>query len=367
MKDINIYNDRNFYLGANTPSGFVSYFNEVGSYKKDWYRFLIKGGPGTGKSSMMKFIAQELKKNSIDVELIYCSSAPESLDGVILNNEKILVVDATPPHFLEPQFPGVFDKIISVYESFNYEKLHNNRFKVADLFEENLFYQQQAVYLMSAAYGLLFNNIKMVGKYINEEKLNCYINNLLAQDLNLEKRDNNLAGEELRFLTVITQGEQLSYVNTVRSIADKVYVLNDDFGVVSGRILKKVRDHLLNANFNIITCNCSMFSGKKIDHILVPDLKLAFVTSNEHHDFSNLIDCSTTYCEEFVNRFSRSVKEQVNLNNKRIKDIIFNSKKFIAQAQIVHNRLEEYYVDAVDFNYVKDEAEKNIAQIRNLI
>ena len=147
--------------------------------------------------------------------------------------KKILVVDATPPHFLEPQFPGVFDKIISVYESFNYEKLRNNRFKVADLFEENLFHQQQAVYLMSAAYGLLLNNIKMVGKYIDEEKLNCYINNLLVQDLNLEKRDNNLAGEELRFLTVITQGKQLSYINTVRSIADKVYVLNDDFYITA--------------------------------------------------------------------------------------------------------------------------------------
>ena len=355
MKDINICNDRNFYLGANTPSGFISYFNEVGSYKKDWYRFLIKGGPGTGKSSMMKFIAQELKKNLLDVELIYCSSAPGSLDGVILNNEKILIVDAA------------FDKIISVYESFNYEKLHYNRFKVADLFEENLFYQQQAVNLMSAAYGLLLNNIEMVSKYVDEVKLNCYINNLLIQDLNLERREDNLAGEELRFLTAITNGEQYSYINTVKSIADKVYVLNDDFGIVSGRILNKVREHLLNANFNIITCKCAMFSGEKIDHILVPDLKLAFVTSNEHHDFSNLSDCTTKCCDEFLNEFSSSVKEQVKLNNKRIGDILFNSKAFIGKAQIIHDELEKYYVDAVDFNAVKDEAEKTVVQIKNLI
>ena len=110
-----------------------------------------------------------------------------------------------------------------------------------------------------------------------------------------------------------------------------------------------------------------MFSGEKIDHILVPDLKLAFVTSNEHHDFSNLSDCTTKCCDEFLNEFSSSVKEQVKLNNKRIGDILFNSKAFIGKAQIIHDELEKYYVDAVDFNAVKDEAEKTVVQIKNLI
>ena len=43
-----------FFLGANTASGFRSYLNTYDEPQAEFKRFLIKGGPGTGKSGMMK-------------------------------------------------------------------------------------------------------------------------------------------------------------------------------------------------------------------------------------------------------------------------------------------------------------------------
>ena len=45
-----------YLLGANSCEGFVSYFADNYDALSDWRAYIIKGGPGTGKSSFMKYI-----------------------------------------------------------------------------------------------------------------------------------------------------------------------------------------------------------------------------------------------------------------------------------------------------------------------
>ena len=72
-----------FFLGANSPYGFISIFNNLYYPEEDWFAYIIKGGPGTGKSTLMKKLAKEANLRGINTELIYCSSDPSSLDAVI--------------------------------------------------------------------------------------------------------------------------------------------------------------------------------------------------------------------------------------------------------------------------------------------
>ena len=47
-----------FFLGANTPQGFVSRFDQLANPAEGWREFVLKGGPGTGKSSLMRKVAE---------------------------------------------------------------------------------------------------------------------------------------------------------------------------------------------------------------------------------------------------------------------------------------------------------------------
>lgn len=87
-----------FLLGANTPQGFVSRFDQFADADDDWRLFVIKGGPGSGKSTMMKKIAETLQEKFGEIEMIYCSSDVDSLDGVIVPGLKFSICDGTPPH-----------------------------------------------------------------------------------------------------------------------------------------------------------------------------------------------------------------------------------------------------------------------------
>lgn len=87
-----------FLLGANTPQGFVSRFEGVADVEDGWRLLVIKGGPGSGKSTMMKRIAQSLAPEYGNMEMIHCSSDVSSLDGVVVPDLKFAIMDGTPPH-----------------------------------------------------------------------------------------------------------------------------------------------------------------------------------------------------------------------------------------------------------------------------
>ena len=61
-----------WFLGANSPKGYFSKFDQLFLSAPEGKCFLIKGGPGTGKSTMLKKIASVLEEKGLSTELIYC-------------------------------------------------------------------------------------------------------------------------------------------------------------------------------------------------------------------------------------------------------------------------------------------------------
>ena len=61
-------------------------------------RLFIKGYPGTGKSSMMKKLANEALKRGYDVQLVWCGLDANSIDMVILPELSFCIFDSTEPH-----------------------------------------------------------------------------------------------------------------------------------------------------------------------------------------------------------------------------------------------------------------------------
>ena len=86
---------RKLFPGANTSNGFYSYFDYI--IPKDVNRiFCLKGGPGVGKSSLMKKVAKEFVERGYDVEVFPCSSDPASLDAVVIKKLKVVYSTEQP-------------------------------------------------------------------------------------------------------------------------------------------------------------------------------------------------------------------------------------------------------------------------------
>lgn len=96
-----------YFLGANTARGFYSCHSDFCRPESGDFLYVIKGGPGCGKSTLMRKIATAAETAGMDVEYALCSGDPDSLDGVYLPQCGIGFTDGTAPHVQEPQYPGV--------------------------------------------------------------------------------------------------------------------------------------------------------------------------------------------------------------------------------------------------------------------
>ncbi len=99
------------FLGAATPLGAVDY---VPGLTEGLKRYLLKGRPGSGKSTMLKKLAAAAAERGFDSEIYHCGFDPNSLDMVVVRELGFAIFDSTAPHEYFPDRPS--DEIVDMYE-----------------------------------------------------------------------------------------------------------------------------------------------------------------------------------------------------------------------------------------------------------
>ncbi len=105
-----------WFAASNSAQGFYSWYGESFDREEITRLYAVKGGPGTGKSRLMREVAERGVRAGWQAGMVYCSSDPDSLDGVILTREGegIAVLDATAPHVYEPTRPGYREELLNL-------------------------------------------------------------------------------------------------------------------------------------------------------------------------------------------------------------------------------------------------------------
>ncbi len=103
---------KHYFPGGNTTQGFFSYYDHILTQEEATRIICLKGGPGVGKSTYMKRIGKAMEEKGFEVEYMHCSSDPNSLDGVVIPQIKLALIDGTAPHVVDPKNPGAVDENI---------------------------------------------------------------------------------------------------------------------------------------------------------------------------------------------------------------------------------------------------------------
>lgn len=99
------------FFGGSTPYGSMDYIPNI--TEDITTRYFIKGRPGTGKSTMLKKIAEKAHAQGIDTEVYHCGFDPDSLDMLLFPELKLCVFDSTSPHEYYPDRDS--DQVIDTY------------------------------------------------------------------------------------------------------------------------------------------------------------------------------------------------------------------------------------------------------------
>ena len=91
-----------FFLGGNTPSGFYSLYHQLSDPARMRALYIIKGGPGCGKSTLMRRVERHAQAAGLETQQVLCSGDPDSLDALILPQLGAALVDGTAPQGVVP-------------------------------------------------------------------------------------------------------------------------------------------------------------------------------------------------------------------------------------------------------------------------
>lgn len=166
--------EEKYFAASNSADGFCSYYDGVFNIDELNKIYVIKGGSGTGKARFMRNIAERAEKHGMSVRYIYCSSDSTSLDGIIIKELGIAVLDGTAPHIYEPKMIGAVETVINLGEFLNEDMLRGSRKIIEDINRKKQTGFENA-YRYLSAYRSISNNIEsMIRTALKAEKINMF-------------------------------------------------------------------------------------------------------------------------------------------------------------------------------------------------
>ncbi len=336
-----------YFLGSNSHNGFVSFFDEMFKDNENSHIYILKGGAGCGKSNLMKKFAEKFK-NSEDTELIHCCSDITSLDAVIFPNKKIAVVDGTPPHVLEPRYPCLREEIVWLAEYVDRKKLLPHNDEIVNLMAECKNYHKEADSFLFVA-GEFIKEINKLGE-------NLLINT--KSDLFIQKTAKKLLikneavdfSVKKRLLSAITDVGKVDFNETVSSLCDNIYIIEDKYYAFANRFMNNIYDFAKNYACDIIVSYSPYFPQTMINAIIFKNEKLAFVVRNTKNDFVELNGKTISSLRFYNTENVKTISERIKFMRKSIKLCQEDAVKMIAKAKTIHDKLEKYYIDAMDYD-----------------
>ncbi len=343
-----------YFIAANGYTGFRSRYDIVFHSPNYTHIYVIQGGPGTGKSRMMREIANAVEAQGGQSEYIYCSSDPDSLDAVILSHQdrRIAVLDGTAPHTRGADFPGVIDEITNLGEFWDSNLLTQQRPHILSLCQKKSNQYQiayQYLALAGAADTLLHNFLQHC---IDTEKLTHHIKRIVYGFSGSPDPE-----EKIEYWSACSMKGKFSSL----PVPENTQIICTDNYLNSGRFyLNTLRDALRdNSQISYIIVP-SVYDDKIVDGLYLPQNNILFL-NGLMEGAKRIIHMKRFLIQEQIGQVRGKLRQLNSLHE----ELTNTAVSHLRLAGKYHFELEKVYSAAMDFSakeaYVKQLIEKIIA------
>lgn len=321
---------RHFFPGSNTGAGFVGFFEDLHGHAGR--TVILKGGPGVGKSSLMKAVGQRYEEKGIPVIYYHCSGDPDSLDAVFVPARDYLMLDGTAPHIVDPALPGAADGILNLGVCLDEKQLSGQRENVECLNREISACYAQAYRYLRAAQAMRDDAGAVCAAALSRNARRAALEELLSCF-----PEHGEGGESHLFAQAITWKGVLQYLDGI--LTEKTVCLDAPWGFDVHGLLSDLWQ-IAGRKQMYRTAYHDPLEAAKFGHIQVGDTVFTTAVVKDAPAVTPGLDPKIMSREEPRLSFDRAVY-----------DLALNQAvEALANAKQKHDRLERYYIDAMDWS-----------------
>jgi hypothetical protein len=331
-----------YFAAANTSGGFVSFFDTVFFSNDIERRYIIKGGPGTGKSSLLRKVAGYAEGRGHCVVYYYCSSDTASLDGIVIDG-KIALLDGTAPHSCDTVLPGACDEIINLGAFWNSSALGGRVGEIKTLGREKGRAYASAYGYLRAAGELAVTVREQISECVLKDKLRAAVRRT-ADKLSFSHKVGDKEILRRQVSAIGTRGRVR--LCTLEDMAKNTHVLLDHYGT-AGLYMKELLG-LAIAEGQRVWVSFDLIEPDVPEELYFPEsgdyFRVSFADSNESEraEFINM--------KRFVDadRFGE-IRQLCRTAQKTYRTALDLALYELGRAGALHAELERIYVGSMDF------------------
>ncbi|KXG77776.1 PRK06851 family protein [Thermotalea metallivorans] len=346
------------FPGGNTAKGFFSYYDNIIGTEATRI-FIIKGGPGVGKSSFMKKIGCEMAEKGYDVEFHQCSSDNGSLDGIVIPELKIAIIDGTAPHVVDPKHPGGIDEILNFGEFWDEDGMRKNREQIVAITTKLGKLYKRAYRFIAAAKSIRDDMEAIYKEALDKGKLNLALTKLKAEVLagvpymQKEGKTRHLFG------SAYAPGGVIDYYETIVETMEKIIYINSSYVEGTSLVLEEIVHEAVKKGLFVEVYHEPMVETN-IETILIPELKVAITASKKYKNKNiRIFDVDSFIDQDILKENEEKLKEDEAL----VDELLTKGLANMLVAKKEHDILETYYIPNMNFKEIDQFREKIMEKI----
>ncbi|MBQ7921513.1 MAG: hypothetical protein IJ325_02920 [Clostridia bacterium] len=328
-----------YFAGSNTETGFRGLYDDIAEEDRMERVYIIKGGSGTGKSTLMRKIADDAERQGFGCTYYLCGSDPDSLDAVVLDN-RIAVLDGTPPHAREMKYPGAASELIDVTRFWDKDVLTEKRESIRTLCTGKQQAFGTAYRYLKAAALLERETYEITRQMVDTDKISGFCRRMLTK-----------AGKQIppngpkgKVQSVYTHGigmQGMVCTDAFFLLTQNHYFIEDAYGT-AGCFFDCLTEVCRDVGYDVLQARLPL--NDRIAAAVIPALSLSLTVGGEY------ASDKTIHMTRFLKKEPLDKqKGKLRLANKCMTSLLSDSAESFGEAGKAHFALEKIYVSAMDF------------------